>query len=85
MKKLKTGITLIVLGNVLYVSKDFFAGILPTSFGDFTEGFRHILQTVDITRLDEPAEIFNAYQYAYERKDNRSTIIVEYGDYYNEK
>ena len=23
MKKLKTGITLIVLGNVLYVSKDF--------------------------------------------------------------
>jgi hypothetical protein len=21
------------------VSKDFFAGILPTSFGDFTEGF----------------------------------------------
>ena len=39
MKKLKTGITLIVLGNVLYVSKDFFTGILPTSFGDFTEGF----------------------------------------------
>lgn len=39
MKKLKTGITLIVLGNVLHVSKDFFAGILPTSFGDFTEGF----------------------------------------------
>ncbi|NLX41789.1 MAG: hypothetical protein GXY75_07860 [Bacteroidales bacterium] len=39
MKKLKTGITLIVLGNVLYVSKDFFAGISPTAFGDFTEGF----------------------------------------------
>ena len=39
MKKLKTGITLIVLGNVLYVSKDFFANIGSSAFGDFTEGF----------------------------------------------
>lgn len=39
MKNLKTGITLIVLGNVLYVSKDFFSSILKNGFGDFTEGF----------------------------------------------
>ena len=39
MKKLKTGITLIVLGNVLYVSKDFFASVSQSAFGDFTEGF----------------------------------------------
>ncbi|MDD3739078.1 MAG: hypothetical protein PHP31_07270 [Lentimicrobiaceae bacterium] len=39
MKDLKLGITLIVLGNVLYVSKDFFTNILPTAFGDFTQGF----------------------------------------------
>lgn len=38
MKNLKTGITLIVLGNVLYVSKDFFADITSSFFGDFTEG-----------------------------------------------
>ncbi len=39
MKDLKLGITLIVLGNVLYVSKDFFTNILPTAFGEFTQGF----------------------------------------------
>lgn len=39
MKNLKTGITLIVLGNVLYVSKDFFDNVVPSAFGDFTQGF----------------------------------------------
>lgn len=39
MKNLKLGITLIVLGNVLYVSKDLFTNILPSAFGDFTQGF----------------------------------------------
>ena len=53
--------------------------------GDFTDGFRLLLETVDIIRLEEPEEIFNAYRFAYERKDNKSTILVEYGDYYNEK
>ena len=38
MKKLKTGITLIVLGNVLYVTKDFATNVLPSSFGDFIQG-----------------------------------------------
>ncbi len=39
MKKLKAGITFIVLGNVLYVTKDFLTNILPSAFGDFTQGF----------------------------------------------
>lgn len=38
MKKIKTGITLIVLGNVLYVTKDFASNVLPSSFGDFIQG-----------------------------------------------
>ena len=39
MKKLKAGITFIVLGNVLYVAKDFLTNILPGAFSDFTQGF----------------------------------------------
>lgn len=39
MKNLKTGITLIVLGNVLYVSKDIFESSVPSNFSDFTQGF----------------------------------------------
>ncbi len=53
--------------------------------GDFTKGFKLILQDIDIVRLEDPEEIFPAYQRALERDDGRSTILVEYGDYYNEK
>ena len=40
---------------------------------------------VDIIRLDEPQQIFEAYQYAYNRTDYRPTVLVEWGDFYNEK
>lgn len=53
--------------------------------GDFTEAFKKMLTWVDIIRLDEPEQIFEAYQKAYTRTDGKSTIIVEWGDYYNEK
>jgi pyruvate/2-oxoglutarate/acetoin dehydrogenase E1 component len=53
--------------------------------GDFTEAFRLMCKTIEVIRLDEPEHIFPAYQKALERADGRSTIVVEYGDYYNEK
>ena len=53
--------------------------------GDFTEAFRLMCKTIEVIRLDETADIFPAYKKALEREDGRSTIIVEYGDYYNEK
>jgi len=42
-------------------------------------------RTIEVIRLDEPEQIFPAYKKALEREDGRSTLIVEYGDYYNEK
>lgn len=53
--------------------------------GDFTAVFREALKNVDIIRLDSPEQIFSAYKNAYERTDGKSTILVEWGDYYNEK
>ena len=53
--------------------------------GDFTDAFRLMCKNIDIIRLDEPEHIFPAYQKALEREDGKSTIIVEYGDYYSEK
>jgi pyruvate/2-oxoglutarate/acetoin dehydrogenase E1 component len=52
---------------------------------DFTGGFRAMCDFVDIVRLDEPNQIFEAYKYAYLRTDNRPTVLVEWGDFYNEK
>lgn len=53
--------------------------------GDFTAAYRLMLQTVQVVRLDESEQIFDAYRLAYERPDHKSTILVEYADYYNEK
>jgi pyruvate/2-oxoglutarate/acetoin dehydrogenase E1 component len=53
--------------------------------GDFTDAFRMMCQNIDIIRLDEPEQIFDSYVKAYERTDGKPTIIVEWGDYYNEK
>lgn len=53
--------------------------------GDFTDAFRLMCSTVEVIRLDEPEQIFPAYQKALLRDDGRSTLLVEWGDYYNEK
>jgi len=51
--------------------------------GDFTDAFRLMLRNVNVVRLEDPEDIFPAYVKAYEQQG--STIMVEYGDYYNEK
>ena len=53
--------------------------------GDFSDAFRLMCPNIEVIRLDEPDQIFEAYQKAYERDDNKSTILVEWGDFYNEK
>lgn len=42
-------------------------------------------KNIAVVRLDEPEQIFEAYKHAYERRDGKSTILVEWGDYYSEK
>ena len=53
--------------------------------GDFTDGYRLILKNTEVIRLNEPEDIFPAYQKAYNRTDGKCTILVEFGDFYNEK
>jgi len=53
--------------------------------GDFSGAFKLMLKNIEIIVLNEPEQIFPAFQKAYLRDDGRSTILVEYGDYYNEK
>ena len=53
--------------------------------GDFTDPFKAMLENIEVIRLQESEQIVNSYKRAYEREDCRSTILVEYGDYYNEK
>ena len=53
--------------------------------GDYTDGFRHLCKWVEVIRVDEPEQIFPAYEKALVREDGRSTLIVEWGDFYSEK
>ena len=44
-----------------------------------------MVNNIEIIRLEDPEDIFAAYHKAYNRTDGKSTIVVEYGDYYGEK
>ena len=54
-------------------------------YNDHTEGFQKILRNVEVIKLEEPEDIFPAYEKAYHRTDGKSTIIVEVSDYLNSK
>jgi len=53
--------------------------------GDFTDQVQKMCATIDVIKLNEPKDIFSSYKKALDRKDGRSTLLVEFGDYYNEK
>ena len=51
---------------------------------DHTEAFRHLLENVEVVLLENKQDIFSAYKKALEREDGKSTLLVEYGEYYNQ-
>lgn len=51
--------------------------------GDYCDIFKRMCPNINVIRLDEPDQIFDAYVQAYESK--KPSIIVEWGDFYNEK
>lgn len=53
--------------------------------GDFSHSIQTMCSTIQVIRLMEPEAIVPAYELALNRQDGRSTILVEYGDYYHEK
>ena len=50
---------------------------------DYIDPMTRMLHEVNVVLLNEPEQIFPAFQSAYE--STGSTLIVEWGDYYNEK
>jgi len=45
--------------------------------GDFSEGYKKILKTVEVIKLTDASQILPAYKHAYSRTDGVSTILVE--------
>ena len=57
----------------------------PQHTQDHSEAFRKMLTDVNVVQLNEPEDIFPAFKEAYEREDSKSTLLVEYGEYYGTK
>jgi len=53
--------------------------------GNYAEAFRKMFHWIEVVELEEPKDIFPAYQHALERKDNKSTLLIEHGNFYNQK
>lgn len=53
--------------------------------GNYAEAFRRMFDWIDVVEIEEPQDIFPAYKHAYERDDNRSTLMIEHGNYYGTK
>ena len=53
--------------------------------GNYADAFRKMFSWIEVVELNEPEEIFSAYQHALEREDGRSTLLIEHGNYYQQK
>lgn len=53
--------------------------------GNYAEAFRRMFEWIEVVELEEPGDIFPAYERALLREDSRSTLLIEDGNYYNEK
>jgi pyruvate/2-oxoglutarate/acetoin dehydrogenase E1 component len=52
---------------------------------DYTNIFKRILTEINVIYLSYPSKFYSEYKRALNRKDNKSTLIIENGDYYNSK
>lgn len=57
----------------------------PQHTQNHTEAFRKMLTNVNVVELLEPEQIFPAFKEAYEREDNKPTLLVEHGEFYGTK
>jgi len=53
--------------------------------GNFTKPIQMMCQNLEIIQLKKPKDIVKSYLKALNRKDGKSTLLVEFGDYYNTK
>ena len=52
---------------------------------EILESLKLMSTNIDIIGLNEAQDIFKSYKKALSRKDGKSTLLIEYGDYHNEK
>tara|TARA_A100001015_G_scaffold236811_1_gene269182 strand:+ start:4688 stop:5233 length:546 start_codon:yes stop_codon:yes gene_type:complete len=52
---------------------------------DYTNIFKKILTEINVVSLKNSEDIFKEFKLALNRKDSKSTLLIENGDFYNSK
>ena len=52
---------------------------------DFTALFKNVLKEVNVVLLKDSSQIYNEFKKSLYRKDGKSTLMIEYGEFYNSK
>lgn len=52
---------------------------------DFTVLFKNVLKEINVVLLKDSSQIFREFKKSLLRKDCKSTLMIEYGEYYNSK
>ncbi|MEI8011932.1 MAG: hypothetical protein WCI27_05545 [Candidatus Omnitrophota bacterium] len=53
--------------------------------GNYVEAWRRMFVHIEVVELNEPEEIFPAYERALLRPDGKPMLLIEQGNFYNEK
>lgn len=51
---------------------------------DHTKAFKYLLDHMNVVLLNNKDNIFNEYKKALNRKDKKPTLLIEFGEYYNQ-
>ncbi len=73
----------VIIRTVVGSEKPLFPG--HQHIRNFSEAFRLMCDNIEVIEFNEPEQILPAYIKAYDREDGKSTLLVEFGDYYNSK
>lgn len=52
--------------------------------GDYTDGIKLMVKNIEVIKLETPEQVMPSYTKALERKDGKSTLIVEIADLYKD-
>lgn len=53
--------------------------------GDYTEAFKKMFKNLEVIKLENPEDVYPAYEKAVDPSNPKSYLIIEVGNYYNQK
>ncbi len=57
----------------------------PQHTQNYTNIFKKILTEIEVIMLDDPKKIYNTYKNCIKKRNNKSYLIIEHGDFYNDR